>query len=72
MMSVLFTVTALIVGEIFNGLIKCAVKRQVWKGIKIGIKDRWLSHLQFADDSILFSEKDKDVMEHIKAVICWF
>ncbi|GKV05161.1 hypothetical protein SLEP1_g17203 [Rubroshorea leprosula] len=62
----------LMIAEALNGLMKKAVNENMFKGIEIGKSGLKLSHLQFADDSIFFSEAtDQNVMV-LKSVLRCF
>ncbi|XP_028099375.1 uncharacterized protein LOC114298914 [Camellia sinensis] len=51
-----------IVAEGLNILLVRAINLGILRGVHVGSKDVLLSHLQFGDDSILFSEADWDQM----------
>lgn len=46
----------LIVADGFNVMIKEAIRIGVFKGINVGQEEVELSHLQYADDTIIFGE----------------
>ncbi|KAE8655416.1 hypothetical protein F3Y22_tig00117027pilonHSYRG00012 [Hibiscus syriacus] len=49
-----------VVGEALSGLLKKAVALDVCRGVHIGRSNVVVSHIQFADDLILFSEANED------------
>ncbi|CAL5404505.1 unnamed protein product [Camellia sinensis] len=61
-----------IVAEGLNILLVRAINLGILRGVHVGSKDVLLSHLQFADDSILFSEADWDQMVLIKRILRCF
>ncbi|XP_028052094.1 uncharacterized protein LOC114256638 [Camellia sinensis] len=61
-----------IVSEGLNMLLNRAINLGILRGVLVGSKDVLLSHLQFADDSIIFSEADWDQMVLIKRVLRCF
>ncbi|GKV44506.1 hypothetical protein SLEP1_g51682 [Rubroshorea leprosula] len=50
----------LIVAEGLNGLVSSAVEKERYKGVPIGSGDIMVTHLQFADDTVLFREASKE------------
>ncbi|GMP55749.1 hypothetical protein CsSME_00020479 [Camellia sinensis var. sinensis] len=61
-----------IVSEGLNILLGRALNLGILKGVLVGANDVLLSHLQFADDSILFSEADWDQMVLVKRILRCF
>ncbi|CAL5410995.1 unnamed protein product [Camellia sinensis] len=53
-------------------LLNRAINLGILRGVLVGSKDVLLSHLQFADDTIIFSEADWDQMVLIKRVLRCF
>ncbi|XP_028085076.1 uncharacterized protein LOC114286179 [Camellia sinensis] len=60
------------VAEGLNVLMHKAYEKGIIKGVKVGVKEVMISHLQFADDSMLFCEADLDQIIHIKRVLRCF
>ncbi|CAL5415768.1 unnamed protein product [Camellia sinensis] len=62
----------IIVAEGLNILMHRAHELGIIKGVKVGAKEVMISHLQFADDSMLFCEADLEQIVHIKRVLRCF
>ena len=45
-----------LVVETLSGLLHSAISHDLFKGIKVGFNDVMVSHLQFADDTLIFCE----------------
>ncbi|XP_028091229.1 uncharacterized protein LOC114291579 [Camellia sinensis] len=58
--------------EGLNILLVRAINLGILRGVLVGSKDVILSHLQFADDSIIFSKADWDQMVLIKRILRCF
>ena len=58
--------------EGLNLLIKQATSRQLWAGIEVCKNGPIISHLQFADDTILFSSPDACSILNIKKILILF
>ncbi|GKV34379.1 hypothetical protein SLEP1_g42756 [Rubroshorea leprosula] len=56
----------LVVAEALNGLIGKAIKEGLFKGVTIGLRGMEITHLQFADDTILFCEASRENIWGIK------
>ncbi|XP_028094579.1 uncharacterized protein LOC114294649 [Camellia sinensis] len=61
-----------VLAEGLNILINRTYEKGFIKGIKVGVNEVMISHLQFADDSLLFCETDLDQLVHIKRVLRCF
>lgn len=62
----------LFIGEALYQIIQISVNNGRWKGIQIASSGVHITHLQFADDLILFCSKDWETMQNIKAILMWF
>ncbi|GKV37145.1 hypothetical protein SLEP1_g45206 [Rubroshorea leprosula] len=62
----------LIAAEGLNGLVSSAVEKKMYKGVPIGSGDIMVTHLQFADDTILFEEASNENIEVIKCIMRTF
>ncbi|GMI84693.1 hypothetical protein HRI_002138600 [Hibiscus trionum] len=58
-----------IVGEALSQLLNKAVELGVFKGVKIGSSDMEISHIQFADDLVLFIEAEEAMVRQVKRVL---
>ena len=64
--------------EIFNQLVDQAVDGHVLSGCRVvgrggvGVKDLKVSHLLFADDTLIFCEASQDQLSHLCWVLMWF
>ena len=61
-----------IVAEALSSLIYSAVSLNLFKGIKVGIEEVMISHLHFADDTIIFCESDIGQISNVKRVLRCF
>ncbi|CAL5442302.1 unnamed protein product [Camellia sinensis] len=61
-----------LVAEGLNILLSRAYQMGITKGVKIGAIDVLLSHLQFADDSILFCEAEEEEVRNLKRILRCF
>lgn len=61
-----------IVAEGLNILMNRAFKKRIIKGVKVGVNEVVISHLQFANDSIIFCEADLDQIVFIKQILRCF
>ncbi|GKV53298.1 hypothetical protein SLEP1_g59830, partial [Rubroshorea leprosula] len=59
----------LLVAESLNGIISSAINHGLFDGIDIGSKGLKVSHLQFADDSILFGKAGEDNIWATKSIL---
>ncbi|GKV27047.1 hypothetical protein SLEP1_g36255 [Rubroshorea leprosula] len=62
----------LIVTEGLNALVKSAVVKELYKGVKIGNGSVMVSHLQYADDTIFFGEATEENITAIKCIMRTF
>ena len=60
------------VAKALSSLLYEAILRNLFKGIKIGCNEQSVSHLQFADDTIIFCESEVDQLLNIKRVLRCF
>ncbi|CAL5323657.1 unnamed protein product [Camellia sinensis] len=61
-----------IVAEGLNILMNRALEEGIIRGVKVGVNEVVISHLQFADDSIIFCEADLDQIVFIKRILRCF
>ncbi|GKC89012.1 reverse transcriptase domain, reverse transcriptase zinc-binding domain protein [Tanacetum coccineum] len=57
----------ILAAEGLNSMIKEAVQKDIFNGIKVGAERVVVSHMQYADDTIFFGEWDK---ENAKKIMC--
>jgi len=62
----------LLMAEVLNKMFSNAVESGQLRGLKIGVNEVLLSHLQFADDTLLFSEADQQQLKLIKSLLFSF
>ncbi|GKU91277.1 hypothetical protein SLEP1_g5176 [Rubroshorea leprosula] len=62
----------LIVAEGLNVLIESAVSKEALKGIDVGPFGLSISHLQFADDTVIMGKADPDNIKAVKGILRWF
>ena len=58
--------------EALSSLIYSAVSLNLFKGIKVGFDEVMVSHLQFADDTIIFCKFNMGQILNVKKVFCCF
>ena len=61
-----------LVVDVLNRILSRAVLEGLVEGIRIGNNEVNLSHLQFADDNVLFSTAKKDVMVNVRRILDCF
>ena len=61
-----------IVAEPLNLLIKKAISMNLWEGLEVCKRGVKISHLQYADDTILFCPPDMDCLLNIKSTLILF
>ncbi|GKU98552.1 hypothetical protein SLEP1_g11544 [Rubroshorea leprosula] len=59
----------LIVAEGLNGLVSEAVRKGKLEGVEVGNKSFRISHLQYADDTILFGKATKENVWELKGIL---
>lgn len=62
----------ILAAEGLNAMVNNAVDRGVFKGIKVGIDNVVVSHLQYADDTIFFGEWDKENARNLMCILKCF
>ncbi|GKV15232.1 hypothetical protein SLEP1_g26031 [Rubroshorea leprosula] len=62
----------LIVVEGLNVLIESAISKEALKGIDVGPFGMNISHLQFADDTVIMGKVDPDNIKAVKGILRWF
>ncbi|GKU88292.1 hypothetical protein SLEP1_g2574 [Rubroshorea leprosula] len=62
----------LIVAEGLNGLIEAAVSKDLFQGVDIGPFGLNISHLQFADDTVIMGKADPTNIKAVKGILRWF
>ncbi|GKU91337.1 hypothetical protein SLEP1_g5224 [Rubroshorea leprosula] len=62
----------LIIAEGLNGIINYAVEHNLFKGVAVGKGSLMITHLQFADDTILFEEATEENMKALKGIMRTF
>lgn len=62
----------LIVADCFSRMLKKACELGSFRPVEVGKKKVHISHLQFADGSLLIGEFSKEKIEVIKSVLRWF
>ena len=61
-----------LVAKALSSLLHEAVSRNLFKGIKVGSNEMSVSHLQYADDTIIFCEAQVDQLLNVKRVLRCF
>lgn len=61
-----------IVGEAFGHMIKAAANGNVINGFRTGTNAPTVSHLQFANDKLLFCDANKDKVNNVKTTLLCF
>src|ERR1044072_1699201 len=62
----------LIVAEGLGSLMREAVKRSLFDGYKVGDRSTVVSHIQFADDTLIIGELSLKNILTIKTILRWF
>ncbi|GKV25647.1 hypothetical protein SLEP1_g35046 [Rubroshorea leprosula] len=62
----------LIVAEGLNVLIKSVVNKELFQGIPVGFGDLNISHLQFADDTVIMGKAEPGNIKVVKRILRWF
>ncbi|XP_039050052.1 uncharacterized protein LOC120191128 [Hibiscus syriacus] len=52
-----------------SGLINKTVEERLFNGVRVGSSSLRISHIQFADDLIIFSEADEEQVKNIKRIL---
>ena len=58
--------------EVMNLMIKKAVSMNLWTGVDVSKNGPNITHLQFADDTLLFAPSDRQSLKNIKMVLILF
>lgn len=58
--------------EAFNQLMKTAIERNLFQGLKVGFREVNVSHLQFADDTLIFCLAKKKNLINLRRIIDCF
>ena len=61
-----------LVGEVLHCMLCKAERTGIFQGIKLGIMGETLSHLQHADDTVIFVNDDSESIKGIKRVLLGF
>nr|CCA65974.1 hypothetical protein [Beta vulgaris subsp. vulgaris] len=61
-----------IIGEALNQLIIKATRLNLWRGIETSRDGPMISHLQYADDTLVFSDTSTDSLKSIKSTLILF
>ena len=64
-----------IVMEALSKIMDRAIRRGLFSGFMVGSPQDhqvWISHLLFADDTLIFCEADPVKLEHLRSVFLWF
>ena len=61
-----------IMAEVLNKMLTNATQLRFFKGLEVGVKEVKISHLQFADDTLIFSEVEEEYLENIKRILLSF
>ncbi|GJY77619.1 reverse transcriptase domain, reverse transcriptase zinc-binding domain protein [Tanacetum coccineum] len=62
----------ILMAEGLNSMIKEAVQKGIFKGIKVGTERVVVSHLQYADDTIFFGEYNKENAKNLMCILKYF
>jgi len=62
----------LLMAEVLNKMLSKAMDMRQLRGLKIGADEILLSHLQFADDTLLFCEADQQQLRLLKRILFSF
>lgn len=58
--------------EAFNQLMKTAAEKDIIRGIHVGSRGVMVSHLQFADDTLIFCPTKRKILTNIRRVLVCF
>lgn len=58
-----------ILGQVFSAMMKKAESVGLLRGIKVGQNGKTFSHLQFADDTIIFIEPSDESLSNLKRIM---
>ena len=61
-----------LVVEVLSSFLHEAISRNLFKGIKVGRNEMSVSHLQYADDTIIFCKSQVDQLLNVKRVLRCF
>ena len=61
-----------IMSEVLNKILQQAIRFQLFKGVSVGNNNVQISHLQFADDTLIFSEANEQYLLRIKEILLCF
>jgi len=58
--------------EVLNRLLSKASSLGLFSGLKVGVKNATITHLQFADDTLLFREANEGDLQNLKMILLSF
>lgn len=61
-----------LVGEVLHCMLQKAENARIFHGIRLGNSDNSLSHLQYADDTVIFMQDDCESIAGVKQVLSGF
>ena len=61
-----------LMAEVLNKMLIKAVQSGLCKGIEVGCRNIYINHLQFAEDTLIFSRADITYLQNVKKVLLSF
>lgn len=61
-----------LVGDVLTKMLEKAAEKNLIKGLLTDIRDKGITSLQYADDTILFSDIEDSHLKNLKGTLAWF